>query len=77
MKKLLLCALLILIALPAFAAEDGFVSILTSITVPSAESGASVVDNVLTSVSIPYSGLIMDETYVYMSQLAKRVPVSW
>jgi len=72
MKKLLLCALLILIALPAFAAEDGFVSILTSITVPSDESGASVVDNVLTSVSIPYSGLIMDETYVYMSQLAKR-----
>jgi len=76
MKKLLLCALLVFIALPTFAAEDkvkdGFVSILDRITVPSDESGISVVDNILASVSIPYSGFIMDETYVYMNQLAKK-----
>jgi len=73
MKKLLLCALLILIALPAFAAEDGFVSILTSITVPSAESGASVVDNVLASVSMPYYEFMGDpDAAQMMSQLAKK-----
>ena len=72
MKKLLLCMLLVFIAVPAFA-EDGFVSILTPVTVPSAESGTSVVDSILASVSMPYYEFMGDpDAAQMMSQLAKK-----
>lgn len=72
MKKLLLCMLLVFIAVPAFA-EDSFVSILTPVTVPSAESGTSVVDSILASVSMPYYEFMGDpDAAQMMSQLAKK-----
>lgn len=72
MKKLLLCMLLVFIAVPAFA-EDGFVSILTPVTVPSAESGASVINSILASVSMPYYEFMGDpDAAQMMSQLAKK-----